>query len=142
MLYHKAFSYRIYPTKEQENLLRKTFGSCRFVFNRFLAEWNQAFTETNKGLSYNTCATQLPALKQEFEWLKEVDSIALQSAIRNLADGFDRFFKRQNADPRFKCRKNPVQSFTLSIPTETSLLKVTFSSFRSLDVFVLQIQDH
>jgi putative transposase len=148
LLYHKAFSYRIYPTKEQENLLRKTFGSCRFVFNRFLAQWNQAFTETNKGLSYNTCATQLPALKQEFEWLKEVDSIALQSAIRNLADSFDRFFKRQNADPRFKCRKNPVQSYTTkytngNIAIEGHFLKlpklgrIRFANSRPLDGRIL-----
>jgi len=112
MLQHKTFKYRIYPSKEQIVLLRKTIGCCRFVFNHFLGQWNQAYETTGKGLSYNTCATELPAMKRERPWLKEVDSIALQSSVRHLADAFDRFFKKQNDAPRFKSRKYPVQSYT------------------------------
>ncbi|BCJ88313.1 IS200/IS605 family element RNA-guided endonuclease TnpB [Effusibacillus dendaii] len=82
------------------------------VFNHFLAQWNDAYKETGVGLSYHTCAIQLPVLKQDFAWLKEVDSTALQSAVRNLADAFDRFFRNQNEPPRFKSRKTPVQSYT------------------------------
>ena len=85
MLHHKAFRFRIYPSKEQTVLIDKMFGCSRFVFNHFLAKWNQSLEETNKGMSYNACATQLPALKQANDWLKEVDSIALQSSVRNLA---------------------------------------------------------
>src|SRR5699024_3619385 len=70
--------------------------------------------ETNKGLSYGKCSAQLPTLKkqEETEWLKEVDSIALQSSLRNLSDSFDRFFKKQNQYPRFKSKQNPIQSYT------------------------------
>ncbi|WP_436239961.1 helix-turn-helix domain-containing protein [Paenibacillus sp. LjRoot153] len=84
MLQHKAYRFRIYPTKEQENVLR-----CRFVFNHFLSKWKDAYYQTGKGLSYYACATQL-LLKADFSWLEAVDSIALQSAVRNVADSFDR----------------------------------------------------
>ena len=112
MLRHKAFKFRLYPTAEQEVQMRRTLGCARFVFNHFLASWKERYDKTGKGLSYNACATQLPTLKQTLPWLKEVDSIALQSVVRHLADGFQRFFQKQNAAPRFKSRKCPVQSYT------------------------------
>ncbi|MGB6407136.1 MAG: IS200/IS605 family element RNA-guided endonuclease TnpB, partial [Planococcus donghaensis] len=73
---------------------------------------NFSFKETGKGLSYSTCSAQLTQLKKEIDWLKEVDSISLQSSLRNLDDSFKRFFKKQNKLPRFKSKKNPVQSYT------------------------------
>ncbi|WP_204343753.1 helix-turn-helix domain-containing protein, partial [Paenibacillus elgii] len=79
MLHHKAFRFRIYPTEEQTTLIHQMFGCARFVFNHFLARWNDTFQETGRGLSYQTCATGLPALKKEWPWLKDADSIALQS---------------------------------------------------------------
>ena len=112
MLINKAYKFRIYPNKEQEILINKTFGCCRFVFNHFLAKWNDTYKETGKGLTYNICSSQLTQLKKEFTWLKEVDSTALQSSLKNLADAYNRFFKKQNNKPRFKSKKNPVQSYT------------------------------
>ena len=112
MLVNKAYKFRIYPTKEQEILITKTFGCSRFVFNHFLAKWNDTYKETGKGLTYNSCSYQLTQLKKELVWLKEVDSIALQTSLKNLADAYSRFFKKQNDRPRFKSKKNPVQSYT------------------------------
>ena len=112
MLFHKAYKFRIYPNKEQETLIAKTIGCSRFVFNHFLARWKDTYNETGKGLTYHACSNQLPALKREFEWLKEVDSIAIQSSLKNLADSYSCFFKKQNKAPRFKSKKNPVQSYT------------------------------
>jgi len=109
---HKAFKFRIYPTKEQAILMNKTMGCCRFVFNHFLAKWNEAYEQTGKGLTYHTCASQLTPLKKELDWLKEVDSTSLQNALKHLDDSFKRFFKKQNDRPRFKSRKNPIQSYT------------------------------
>jgi len=63
-------------------------------------------------LTYNSCSYQLTQLKKELVWLKEVDSIALQSSLKNLADAYSCFFKKQNDKPRFKSKKNPVQSYT------------------------------
>ena len=114
MIKHKAYKFRIYPNKQQTILINKTIGSSRFVFNHFLHLWNESYSKTKKGLSYNTCSTMLPSMKKSetYAWLKEVDSIALQSSIKNLEDSFNRFFKKQNKAPRFKSKKNPVQSYT------------------------------
>ncbi|MBU9711959.1 IS200/IS605 family element transposase accessory protein TnpB, partial [Bacillus tamaricis] len=112
MLVNKAYKFRIYPTKEQEILIAKTIGCSRFVYNRFLGQWNDTFKETGKGLTYNSCSAELTQLKKELVWLKEVDSIALQSSLKNLADSYTRFFKKQNKAPRFKSKKNKVQSYT------------------------------
>lgn len=112
MLIHKAYKFRIYPNKEQEILINKTFGCSRFVFNHFLEKWDNTYKETGKGLTYNSCSAQLTQLKKELTWLKEVDSIALQSSLKNLDDAYSRFFKKQNDRPRFKSKKKPVQSYT------------------------------
>ncbi|MGU4876467.1 helix-turn-helix domain-containing protein, partial [Escherichia coli] len=81
MLIHKAYKCRIYPNKEQEILIGKTIGCSRFVFNHFLAKWNETYKETGKGLTYHSCSSELPQLKKQFPWLKEVDSIAIQSSL-------------------------------------------------------------
>ncbi|QHW36425.1 IS200/IS605 family element transposase accessory protein TnpB [Staphylococcus ursi] len=114
MIKHKAYKFRIYPNAQQEILINKTIGSSRFVFNHFLSLWNEAYSKTKKGLSYNSCSAMLPHMKksEEYSWLKEVDSIALQSSIKNLEESFKRFFKKQNMKPRFKSKKNPNQSYT------------------------------
>ena len=112
MLVNKAYKFRIYPNKEQEILIAKTIGCSRFVFNHFLAKWNDAYKETGKGLTYKACSSQLTQLKKELVWLKEVDSIATQSSLKNLSDSYTRFFKKQNKAPRFKSKKNKVQSYT------------------------------
>src|SRR5690625_4034682 len=112
MLVNKAYKFRIYPTKEQEILIAKTIGCSRFVFNRFLGEWNDTYKETGKGLTYNSCSAELTKLKKELVWLKEVDSIALQSSLKHLADSYTRFFEKQNKAPRFKSKKNDIQSYT------------------------------
>lgn len=112
MLVNKAYKFRIYPSKEQEILIAKTIGCSRFVFNHFLAKWNDTYKATGKGLTYNSCSSQLTQLKKELVWLKEVDSIAIQSSLKNLADAYSRFFKKQSDTPRFKSKKNKVQSYT------------------------------
>lgn len=109
---HKAFKFRLYPTKEQETLINKSIGCSRFTFNSFLAKWNEQYEQTGKGWTYSACSKLLTELKKEREWLKEVDSTSLQNALKNLADAFSRFFKKQNDRPRFKSRKNPIQSYT------------------------------
>ncbi|WP_142311338.1 RNA-guided endonuclease TnpB family protein, partial [Bacillus pseudomycoides] len=109
-----AYKFRIYPNKRQEILIAKTIGCSRFVFNHFLTLWNDTYKETGKGLTYPSCSAELTQLKKQQDtiWLKEVDSIALQSTLKNLADAFSRFFKKQNDIPRFKSKKNKVQSYT------------------------------
>lgn len=112
MSVHKAYKFRIYPTKEQETLIAKTIGCSRFVFNHFLNLWNDVYKDTGKGLTYNTCSSRLTMLKEELVWLKEVDSIAIQTSLKNLADAHSRFFKKQNDKPRFKSKNHDIQSYT------------------------------
>ncbi|CAM4233576.1 Transposase putative helix-turn-helix domain-containing protein [Bacillus paramycoides] len=84
MLVKKAYKFRIYPNKKQEILIAKTIGCSRFVFNHFLALWNDTYKEAGKGLTYPSCSAKLTQLKKQQDtiWLKEVDSIALQSTLK------------------------------------------------------------
>ncbi|OJF97038.1 IS200/IS605 family element RNA-guided endonuclease TnpB [Alkalibacterium sp. 20] len=112
MLVHKAYKFRLYPTKQQSDAITKTIGCSRFVYNHFLTLWDENYVKTGKGLTYGRCSAQLPLLKKDYVWLKEVDSIAIQSSVKHLADAYTRFFKKQNKRPRFKSKKHPVQSYT------------------------------
>ena len=113
----KAFKYRIYPNKTQIELINKTIGCCRFVFNHYLAERIEKYKSEQKSLSYNNNANDLKNLKKEYEWLKEVDSISLQQTLKDLDMAYKNFFKRvkQGGDkagfPKFKSKKNNKQSF-------------------------------
>ncbi|WNS78593.1 IS200/IS605 family element RNA-guided endonuclease TnpB [Domibacillus sp. DTU_2020_1001157_1_SI_ALB_TIR_016] len=130
MLVNKAYRFRLYPTKEQEVLIAKTIGCSRFVFNRFLSLWNENYQTTGKGLSYSACSSQLTKLKKELDWLQEVDSHSLQSSLKNLADSFDRFLKKQNKAPRFKSKKNKVQSYTTNIEKKNQFPEVSIAGNR------------
>ena len=130
MLVNRAYKFRIYPNKKQIELINKMIGSARFVFNFFLgkqkekdAYWyrcqemvqNGQLPSNNwKGEFLNKYQTvkEIPKLKKQYAFLKEVDSIALQKSVENLADSFDRSYKKKNKYPRFKSKKNPVQSYT------------------------------
>lgn len=113
MLRHKAYKFRLYPNSEQQLLIAKTIGSVRFVFNHMLEAWDTTYKETGKGLSYSKCSAMLPPMKksEDTSWLKEVDSMALQNATKDLANAFDRFFKKHSQFPKFKGKKNTVQSY-------------------------------
>ena len=109
---HKSYKYRIYPTKEQESLLSKHIGHCRFVFNRFLNKRKEKYLNEKTSLNYYDNARTLTDLKKddEFVWLKEVNSQSLQASIRNLDIAYKNFFNKQNKFPRFKS-KYDRQSF-------------------------------
>lgn len=109
----RAYKYRIYPTEEQKVLIAKTFGCCRFVYNWALNLKITAYKERRETLG-NVYLTNLmkSELKAENEWLSEVNSQSLQSALRNLDTAYTNFFRNTKAVgfPRFKSRKNK-QSF-------------------------------
>ena len=91
----KAFKYRMYPNREQRILLAKTFGCTRFVYNHYLAKRKDAYEKDGITLSYSACAKDLVSLKKEYEWLQEVDSIALQSSVKNLDTAYINFFRKK-----------------------------------------------
>lgn len=109
---HKAFKFRLYPTPEQAVIINKTIGCERFVFNHFLARRKDVYEQERKTLGYTACSAELTLLKREKEWLKEVDSTALQRGLRALDEAYRAFFREQNDYPKFKNRRNPNQSYT------------------------------
>lgn len=109
---HRAYKFRLYPNKEQVSLINKTIGCTRFVFNHFLARRKDAYEQEKKTLNYSDCSAMLTKLKKENEWLKEVDSTALQSTLKDLDSSYKKFFKEKKGYPKFKSKKNPKQSYT------------------------------
>ena len=112
----KCYKFRLYPNSEQELLIRKTFGCCRFVFNRYLGKRIELYKADKSTLNYNTCCADMTNLKSELEWLREVDSIALQSSLKNLDVAYQNFFRRiRQGDkpgfPRFKSKKDNRKSY-------------------------------
>lgn len=101
----KAYKYRIYPNKEQQILIAKTFGCCRFVYNYYLDKRIQAYKENKTSLNYYDCANNLKDLKKELGWLKEIDAISLQSSLKNLDGAYQKFFKEHGGFPKFKSKK-------------------------------------
>lgn len=106
-----AYKYRIYPNKQQKELIAKTFGSCRFVYNKYLAIRIDKYKESKESFTYNQCANDMKNLKSEFEWLKEVDSTSLQSALRDLDMAYQKFFKEHSGFPKFKSKKDNHKSY-------------------------------
>ena len=103
-----AYKYRLYPNKEQREYFAKCFGCVRFIYNRMLSDKIDYYKETKKKLN-NTPAQY----KKEFEWLKEVDSLALANAQMNLQTAYNNFFKRPEVGfPKFKSKKNHYYSYT------------------------------
>jgi len=104
---------RLYPTERQEVLINKTFGCCRFVHNQTLADCNQSYEQTKHFPSKNERIKDLVPLKETHEFLKEVDSTALQQAIRDLNSAFDNFFKDRThfGFPKFKSKHDLKQSY-------------------------------
>ena len=94
----RAYKYRIYPTDEQKVLFAKTFGCCRFVYNWALNMKITAYKERKETLG-NVYLTNLmkKELKAEYEWLTEVNSQSLQSALRNLDTAYTNFFRNTKA---------------------------------------------
>ncbi|MEG2000801.1 MAG: helix-turn-helix domain-containing protein, partial [Evtepia sp.] len=90
----KAYKFRIYPTTQQEILVQKTFGCCRFVYNTYLAKRIELYKQDGSTMNYNACSNDLKNLKNEFAWLKEVDSVSIQSSLKDLDVAYQNFFRR------------------------------------------------
>ena len=101
----KSYKYRIYPNKKQKEIIAKTFGCCRFVYNKYLAKRIEIYEQDKKTFSYVQCANDMKKLKSELEWLKEVDSTALQSSLKDLDMAYKKFFKEHSGYPKFKSKK-------------------------------------
>lgn len=112
---NKAYKFRLYPNKEQEILFAKTFGCVRFVYNKMLAERKEIYDQykDNKDELKKYKLPTPAKYKSEFEWLKEVDSLALANAQMNLQTAYNNFFRDKNIGfPKFKSKHKDKNSYT------------------------------
>jgi len=107
---HKAFKFRLAPNKGQKVLISKTLGCCRFLYNQMLEEKQLKYTNKDK----SKCKTE-KQYKEEFSFLKEVDSISLQQTRIDLTTSYKNFFRKikqkQKTSLRFKSKHNPKHSY-------------------------------
>lgn len=115
----KAFQYRIYPNKKQKELIQKTFGCTRFVYNYYLNKRKEMYENDKTTFTFNMCSKDLTKLKKELEWLKEPDKDSLQKTLKDLDIAYQKFFKEHSGYPKFKSKKNRYKSYRTSY-TKTS----------------------
>lgn len=108
----KGVKFRAYPNKEQQDLINQTLGCCRLIYNKGLAMRNIAYSNGEK-IGYNQTSAMLTELKKsdDFTFLKQVDSIALQQSLRDLDRGFVNMFQKRAKHPVFKSKHNHHQSY-------------------------------
>lgn len=102
----KAYKYRIYPNKKQIELMHKTFGCVRYVYNYYLAKRQEVYEKESRNMGFFECNKDLTRLKSELEWLKEPDKNSLQNALRDLDQAYKNFFRDKTVGyPKFKSKK-------------------------------------
>ena len=106
----KAYKFRFYPTKTQITKLNCTFGCVRYVYNHFLGLKQELYNKEKKSMSYNQCSKALTVLKQEKEWLKDVDKFSLQNSLKDLDKAYKNFFSGSGY-PKFKSKKDNRKSY-------------------------------
>ena len=115
----KGCKYRIYPNKEQEKQIAKTFGCCRFVYNNILAYKKEVYGkgQTVSKIDCNNYCNR--KLKKQYEWLKEVDKFALTNAIYHMDVAYQKFFKEKAGYgyPKFKRKHDKYKSYTTNFTT-------------------------
>jgi putative transposase len=119
----KGMKYRLYPTSSQKELIAKHIGSSRFIYNLALETKTTAYLGSKHNFSPFDLIKQLPELKKECNWLKEVNSQSLQQAIQNMDIAFKKFFKGAGF-PKFKSKHRGKQSFSIpqNVIVENDLL--------------------
>jgi len=104
----RAYKYRVYPTPEQQQILARTFGCCRFVYNWALRLKTDAYYNEQQRLYYKDVSERLTDLKKQddYRWLSEISSVPLQQALRHLDKAFITFFEGRTPYPTFHKKRN------------------------------------
>ncbi len=126
----KAFKYRLNPTEEQSVLIDKHIGSCRFLYNLALETKQVAYAGNQINLSCFDLTKQLPDLKKECQWLKEINSQSLQASIANLDTAYTNFFKGKSGFPKYKSKNKSTQSFNVPQSVELKNHKLIIPKFK------------
>jgi len=125
----KAYKFRIYPTKKQEEIIKVHFGACRFVYNWALEQKIKTYEQTKESISrFDLQRILVHEVKHSNEWLKEANSQALLASLVNVESAFTKFFREKAGFPKFKSKKNPVQSYQMpqhySVDFEKQIIKI------------------
>lgn len=123
----KAYRYRIFPTSQQAEFLNRSIGSCRWAYNWGLAKKIEIYQTTGKSISCFSLMKLLPQLKEENEWLAEVNSQALQVEFVNLDKAYQAFFKKNGGFPKFKSKHKSRKSFSCPQSGKVDFEKGTLS---------------
>ena len=133
---NKAYKFRIYPDCLQQEMFSKTIGAARFVYNKMLEDKIAYYEETGKMLKATPAQ-----YKNEYEFLKEVDSLALANAQLQLETAYRNFFRDKSIGfPKFKSKKHPKQSYTTNLVTGN--IRITGKRIRLPKVGEVRIKLH
>lgn len=125
----KGYKYRIYPNKQQEEQIQKTFGCCRFVYNQTLANRKERYEKEKISMSKLDCNNYVnQILKEKYEWLREVDKFALTNSVYNMDSAYQKFFKEHTGYPKFKSKKNNYKSYKTNFSNNN--MEVSFDKNR------------
>lgn len=109
----KGFAVRLFPTVEQDVLMRKHIGSQRYIYNWGLSKNKELYELEQKKYSTTELGKLLTKYKKEEEvnWLNEVSNATLKEALRNLDKAYSQFFKTKKGFPKFKSKKHSNATF-------------------------------
>jgi putative transposase len=112
----RAYKYRFYPTQQQADLLNRTFGCVRYVYNRALAERSRAWTQEQRRVTFAETCRMLTAWKNEPDtaWLYEVSNVALQQGLQHLQQAYVNFWGKRAKYPTFKSKRKSRASATFT----------------------------
>ncbi len=110
---YQGIKLRLHPNQDQQLKIKLNFGCNRFVWNQMLTMLMMRYQNNSKAkfLKVFDLNNLLPALKTEYQWLKDAESTSLQVTNHDLIEAFKQFFKQQRGFPKFKSRKYPKQSY-------------------------------
>lgn len=109
-----SYKIRIYPNRTQEQIINRTMGACRWIYNQYLGYNIEAYSRDKSfisGYDFSKILTQLKKNDKRFMWLNEISSKAIHESFMNADKAFKKFFKNKTGFPRFKSKKYPVQSY-------------------------------
>lgn len=121
-----AYVFRMYPNAAQREAIARTFGCCRWVYNRCLELRQEAYRETGATIPTNSLIKLIPGWKEEGPWLAEADAVALQQAVRDLDKAYKNFFRAPGkvGFPRFKSKRSTHQSYRTQCPKGRATVEV------------------
>ena len=102
MLINKAYKFRLYPNNSQKEIINKTLGCTRLVYNYYLNKKQELYKNENKNINVYDMIKDLPNLYVKYPFLKEVDSMSLRCALFDLDNAYNKFFKGNSRFPKYK----------------------------------------